>query len=275
MVSSAHFLQTQLHSFAIRPVATSGCKGLTAALRDARYSRICRFARSESPYRLPVSCSSAPGTGAASVFAEETSDERYFEAAIIGFEPSTGVLSLTASARCAGLPSSSREFPLLLDNAAAAAVSKALQASGLPRALAAVEDLHQKDVRLLYVNSTESDTPSSGKLLVFDLVTQSKPQVVEATFSDVISMCIRFQQPLLLSESALVKASAAGLAKRLHTMPADTTEDARAAMKALVDAFSCSLDAASYIQLLPALNAAVPSTPAPANSLGNLFGAMR
>lgn len=199
-----------------------------------------------------------------SVFAEETpSGQCYFEAVITGFEPTTGVVSLLCTARCAGLPAAAREFPLLLDASASASVSAALQAPGLPRALAAVEDLHTKDVRLLYIDSVDADAPRSGALFVFDLVTQTKARV-EATCAEVMSMCIKFQQPLLLERSALVNASAAGLARRLQAMPVDAAAAAaRAEVKALADAFAAAAQSQTpdvdFPRLLAALGGLYPT----------------
>ena len=205
--------------------------------------------------------STAPhGDASASLYAEETaSGQRYLEAVITGFEPSTGVLSLLCTARCAGLPPQSREFPLLLDAAAAAAVSAALQAHGLPPSLAALPDLHTKDVRLLYVNSLDAPTPGSGTLFIYDLVTETKSRV-DASFDEVLSMCIRFQQPLLLERAAILTANGAALARRVQSMPGGAPDAATVA--SLAEAFGKAPDDAQLPAMLAALGALYPSRPA-------------
>lgn len=195
------------------------------------------------------------------MYAEETAGgQRYLEAVITGFQPSTGVLSLLCTARCAGLPPHSREFPLLLDTAAAAAVSEALQAHGLPPSLAAVPDLHTKDVRLLYVNTLDAPAPGSGALFIHDLVTETKSRV-DASFDEVLAMCIKFQQPLLVERAAVLKANGAALARRVQ---AGGGAEA-ATVASLAEAFAKAPDAATDAQLpalLAALGALYPSRPA-------------
>ena len=230
----------------------SRCKSARVGVCQARSSQIC-CASSSAPH----------GDASASLYAEETaSGQRYLEAVITGFEPSTGVLSLLCTARCAGLPPQSREFPLLLDAAAAAAVSAALQAHGLPPSLAALPDLHTKDVRLLYVNSLDAPTPGSGTLFIYDLVTETKSRV-DASFDEVLSMCIRFQQPLLLERAAILKANGAALAQRVQSMPGGAAEAATVA--SLAEAFGKVPDVHTDAQLpamLAALGALYPPRPA-------------
>jgi hypothetical protein len=249
-IASPHLRPSGVCATARRHVRVfSGC----VSARQARSSQIC------------CTSSTAPqGDAAASLYAEETaSGQRYLEAVITGFEPSTGVLSLLCTARCAALPPQSREFPLLLDAAAAAAVSAALQAHGLPPSLAALQDLHTKDVRLLYVNSLDAPTPGSGTLFIYDLVTETKSRV-DASFDEVLSMCIRFQQPVLVHRNAILKANGAALAKRVQSMPGGAADAPTVA--SLAEAFGKARDAhtddAQLPAMLAALGALYPSRPA-------------
>lgn len=101
-----------------------------------------------------------------------------------------------------GLAPDVRQLPLLLPAPLANATQVASESAALPQTLAAVEELHMKEVRGLVVSSWDAE---GGSFLVRSLV-GGEAQWLSGSAAEVLGLAVRLHQPLLLSRAALLAA---------------------------------------------------------------------